>query len=135
MLDKGFLNDIRLSWKAKGLLAYMLSLPDDWSFCISDLATHSKCSRESTANIMFTKCRGELTEVNLGKWNSQCSKRHKLNRLVGLLVTMGIIFTLPQEIVPIMLKLSGVKVRSWLLLYIFQRTSNYLYASSLCLLV
>lgn len=33
--------------------------------------------------------------------------------LVGLLVTMGIIFTLPQGIVPIMLKLSGVKVRSW----------------------
>ncbi|MFF2793972.1 DnaD domain protein [Lysinibacillus xylanilyticus] len=50
VLDKGFLNDTRLSWKAKGLLAYMLSLPDDWSFCISDLATHSKCSRESTAN-------------------------------------------------------------------------------------
>lgn len=50
VLDKGFLNDKLLSWKAKGLLAYMLSLPDDWSFCISDLATHSKCSRESTAN-------------------------------------------------------------------------------------
>jgi len=50
VLDKGFLNDTHLSWKAKGLLAYMLSLPDDWSFCISDLATHSKCSRESTAN-------------------------------------------------------------------------------------
>lgn len=52
VLDKGFLNDTRLSWKAKGLLSYMLSLPDDWSFCISDLATHSKCSRESTANII-----------------------------------------------------------------------------------
>lgn len=52
VLDKGFLNDARLSWKAKGMLAYMLSLPDDWSFCISNLATHSKCSRESTANII-----------------------------------------------------------------------------------
>ncbi|MEQ6353543.1 DnaD domain protein [Lysinibacillus sp. M3] len=50
VLDKGFLNDIRLSWKAKGLLAYMLSLPDDWSFSTSNLATKSKCSRESTAN-------------------------------------------------------------------------------------
>ncbi|MFB7157374.1 MULTISPECIES: helix-turn-helix domain-containing protein [unclassified Lysinibacillus] len=50
VLDKGFLNDSRLSWKVKGLLAYMLSLPDDWSFSISNLATHSKCSRESTAN-------------------------------------------------------------------------------------
>jgi len=50
VLDKGFLNDTRLSWKAKGLLAYMLSLPDDWSFNISNLASHSKCSRESTSN-------------------------------------------------------------------------------------
>jgi len=33
--------------------------------------------------------------------------------LEGLLVTMGIIFTLPQGIVPIILKLSGVKVHSW----------------------
>lgn len=33
--------------------------------------------------------------------------------LVGLLITIGIIFTLPQGIVPIVLKLLGVKVRSW----------------------
>ncbi len=52
MLDKGFLNDRRLSWKAKGLLAYMLSLPDDWSFCLADLATRSKCGRDATANIV-----------------------------------------------------------------------------------
>ncbi|WP_341299404.1 DnaD domain protein [Lysinibacillus sp. FSL H8-0500] len=52
VLDKGFLNDARLSWKAKGLLAYMLSLPDDWSFCIADLATRSKCGREATTNIV-----------------------------------------------------------------------------------
>lgn len=52
VLDKEFLNDDRLSWKAKGLLAYMLSLPDDWSFSLSDLATRSKCGREATANIM-----------------------------------------------------------------------------------
>ncbi|MEK5231909.1 DnaD domain protein [Lysinibacillus sp. FSL K6-0232] len=52
VLDKGFLNDPRLSWKAKGLLAYMLSLPDDWSFCMADLATRSKCGREATTNIV-----------------------------------------------------------------------------------
>ncbi|MGE7694468.1 hypothetical protein ACQKNC_10145 [Lysinibacillus sp. NPDC094177] len=33
--------------------------------------------------------------------------------LVGLLVTIGIIFTLPQGIVPIILKLLDIKVRSW----------------------
>ncbi|MGR5875594.1 hypothetical protein ACT7DH_27750 [Bacillus pacificus] len=26
------LRDEKLSWRAKGLLAYMLSLPDDWTF-------------------------------------------------------------------------------------------------------
>ncbi|WP_155590908.1 DnaD domain protein [Lysinibacillus cavernae] len=52
VLDKGFLNDDQLSWKAKGLLAYMLSLPDDWSFSLSDLATRSKCGREATASIV-----------------------------------------------------------------------------------
>lgn len=52
VLDKGFLNDDQLSWKAKGLLAYMLSLPDDWDFCLTDLATRSKCGREATASII-----------------------------------------------------------------------------------
>ncbi|MFJ8460627.1 DnaD domain protein [Lysinibacillus xylanilyticus] len=52
VLDKGFLNDSRLSWRAKGLLAYMLSLPNDWLFSISDLAIRSKCGRDTTANII-----------------------------------------------------------------------------------
>lgn len=30
MMDKTFLEDDRLSYKAKGLLAYLLSKPDDW---------------------------------------------------------------------------------------------------------
>ena len=41
VLDKGFLKDNRLSWKAKGLLSYMLSLPDDWEFYLSELQKHS----------------------------------------------------------------------------------------------
>lgn len=52
VLDKGFLNDSRLSWRAKGLLAYMLSLPNDWLFSISDLAIRSKCGRDTTVNII-----------------------------------------------------------------------------------
>lgn len=52
VLDKAFLKDEQLSWKAKGLLAYMLSLPDDWSFSLADLAIRSKCGREATAKIL-----------------------------------------------------------------------------------
>ncbi|WP_242320997.1 DnaD domain protein [Bacillus cereus group sp. BfR-BA-01354] len=36
------LRDERLSWKAKGILAYILSLPDDWVFYMEEIATHAK---------------------------------------------------------------------------------------------
>lgn len=52
MLDKGFLNNPELTWQAKGLLAYMLSLPNDWIFNISDLTNRSKNGRDATNNIL-----------------------------------------------------------------------------------
>lgn len=42
MIDKTFLNDDRLSWKAKGLLSYFLSKPDDWRILVNDLIKRSK---------------------------------------------------------------------------------------------
>ncbi|MBJ7929896.1 DNA-binding protein [Bacillus toyonensis] len=41
------LKDKRLSWKAKGILAYTLTLPDDWTFHISELAQHAKDGEDS----------------------------------------------------------------------------------------
>jgi len=41
MLDKGFLDDERLSFKAKGILAYLLSKPDNWKVIVKDLINHS----------------------------------------------------------------------------------------------
>lgn len=41
VMDKTSLNDKRLSWKAKGIMAYMLSKPDDWTFYLDEIATHS----------------------------------------------------------------------------------------------
>lgn len=41
------LKDERLSWKAKGILAYALTLPDDWTFHISELARHAKDGADS----------------------------------------------------------------------------------------
>ena len=52
VLDKGFLKDKRLSWQAKGLLAYMLSMPNDWVFRIDDLKNRSANGRDSTKNII-----------------------------------------------------------------------------------
>lgn len=41
VMDKTFLQDAQLSWKAKGIMAYMLSLPDDWRFYLTELQEHS----------------------------------------------------------------------------------------------
>lgn len=52
VLDKGFLNDKTLSWQAKGLMAYMLSLPNDWRFHMNDLKNRSRNGRDATYTIM-----------------------------------------------------------------------------------
>lgn len=49
MVDKTGLNDVRLSWKAKGILCYLLSLPDDWQVYVSELKNHASDGRDSTA--------------------------------------------------------------------------------------
>ncbi len=42
IMDKTFLADERLSFKAKGILAYLLSKPDDWKVIVGDLVKQSK---------------------------------------------------------------------------------------------
>lgn len=82
VLDKAFLNDGQLSWKAKGLLAYMLSLPDDWHFRLADLATRSKCGREATASILaelieagyLQKVQKRAKDGKFGKVEFSCMK-------------------------------------------------------------
>ncbi len=46
-MNRAGLNDKRLSWKAKGLLAYMLSMPDDWTFYDTELEQHAKDGRDA----------------------------------------------------------------------------------------
>ncbi|MED1406952.1 DnaD domain protein [Bacillus mycoides] len=46
------LRDENLSWRAKGLLAYMLSLPDDWTFHATELSQHAKDSEKTTTSII-----------------------------------------------------------------------------------
>lgn len=41
VLDNTFLKDPKLSWKAKGLFAYILSLPENWKIHVSDLQKHA----------------------------------------------------------------------------------------------
>ena len=46
-MDKTPLQDKRLSWKAKGIIAYMLSMPDDWTFYMTELINHSTDGEKS----------------------------------------------------------------------------------------
>lgn len=72
VIDKTALNDDRLSWKAKGVLCYLLSLPDDWKIYLNELKNHSSDGRDSTATavnelIKFGYCTREVNRDEKGK--------------------------------------------------------------------
>ena len=46
-IDKAPLEDPKLSFKAKGILAYLLSKPDDWKLQVADLENHSNDGERS----------------------------------------------------------------------------------------
>lgn len=47
VIENATLQDRRLSWKARGILAYLLSLPDNWEFNYSDLVNRATDGRAS----------------------------------------------------------------------------------------
>lgn len=51
-IDRRIFEDPRLSWKAKGLLSYLFSCPDDSTATVSDLINHSKDGRDSVNAIL-----------------------------------------------------------------------------------
>lgn len=47
MINKAMLHDAKLSAKAKGILSYLLSLPDDWQIYETELLRHFTDGRDS----------------------------------------------------------------------------------------
>lgn len=47
VLDNSFIKDVTLSWKAKGVMAYLLSLPEDWTIHLSEIETHATDGKDS----------------------------------------------------------------------------------------
>lgn len=47
VIDNATLRDVRLSWRARGLLAYILSLPDDWTVTSTHLQAQGREGREA----------------------------------------------------------------------------------------
>ena len=52
LINKESLQDKSISWQAKGLLSYLLSLPDDWQILVVDLANRSTNGKDSTGAIL-----------------------------------------------------------------------------------
>ena len=50
ILDNTCIRDDRISWKAKGLHTYLMSLPEDWKICLSDLINRSTDGRDSVTS-------------------------------------------------------------------------------------
>jgi hypothetical protein len=46
IVDQAAVEDMRLSWAARGLLAYLLSRPDDWKVLVNDLKKRGNLGRD-----------------------------------------------------------------------------------------
>ena len=51
-INKFLLGNPELSWQAKGLLAYLLTLPDDWKVYPRELVKHAKNGRDALYRIL-----------------------------------------------------------------------------------
>ena len=56
-IDKRVFEDTRLSWRAKGIMGYLLSKPDGWKVNIKDIWNHGKEGRNAVQD-----CMSELKE-------------------------------------------------------------------------
>lgn len=64
MIRNALFEDPTMSWKAKGLLGYILSRPDDWQINVRDLARRSTDGRDSVyAALRELKARGYIQET------------------------------------------------------------------------
>jgi len=47
VISNTFIFDEKLSWKAKGILAYFLARPDEWEFYMTEIVKHAKDGKDS----------------------------------------------------------------------------------------
>lgn len=52
IINKTCINDDSLTWAAKGLHAYLMSLPDNWTIYINELTKHTSCGRDHTYTVI-----------------------------------------------------------------------------------
>ncbi len=75
VMNRTALNDDELTWKAKGIIAYMLSMPDDWTFYIEELIKHSKDGEASfRSGFQELKDRGYVKRYPIRDENNKITK-------------------------------------------------------------
>lgn len=52
IIDQRIVDDTRLSWAARGMLAYLLSRPDNWQVRVKDLQRRGHLGRDGTYNLI-----------------------------------------------------------------------------------
>ncbi len=88
VLDKYFLDDdARLSFQAKGLLAYLLAKPDDWSVYVSDLVNRASDGRKAIYSM--------LKELEAHGYLSREFDRDSRGKIIGISYTL---FERPQTV-------------------------------------
>lgn len=76
IMDPYFLSDERLSWKSKGVLAYLLSKPSNWRVFVSDLVKRSKDGRDAVYSA--------LKELEQAGYVERRQTRDESNRITGM---------------------------------------------------
>lgn len=74
-IDRTVFEDDRISWKAKGMLGYLLSKPDNWQVYIADLENKSKDGRDAV--------RSGLKELEEAGYIRRTKKRNNKGRFEG----------------------------------------------------
>ena len=46
------INDVNLSWSAKGVMCYLLSKPTDWQFFVGDIVKHAQCTEYQVQKLL-----------------------------------------------------------------------------------
>lgn len=80
-VDKRILENESLSWRAKGLLAYLLSRPPDWTVRTSDLIQRSIDGRDAVYSILKELIQAGYICREDGK-RSACGRFNSVNYLV-----------------------------------------------------
>lgn len=67
VMSNYYLRDKNLSYKVKGLLSYMLSLPEDWDYSLNGLFSCSKENIKAIKSILNELKKYEYVEIDQGR--------------------------------------------------------------------